>query len=122
MEEGELLNLLFQSMEDCCFLNHIRTDDPYGGYSETWSEGASFKAAIAKNNSIEAVIAEKQGISETFTVVTMKTTVLDYHDVFKRKRDNAIFRVTGTTKDNESHPHSTVEISKTTAERWELPS
>jgi len=121
MEEGLLLNLLYQIMEDCVLLNHITTDDPYGGYTDVWTEGASFKAAISKNNSTEAVVAERQGISEIFIVVTMKGMNLGYHAVFKRKRDGAIFRVTGTNKDNEAHPNSTIQIAKTTAERWELP-
>ena len=115
------MNLLYQMMEECVFMNRIRTDDPYGGYSEVWAEGASFRAVVSKDGSTEAIIAEKQGLTETSTVVTDKTTALDYHDVFKRVRDGAIFRVTGTTNDNIAHPQSTIPIAKTTAERWVLP-
>ena len=46
---------------------------------------------------------------------------LDYHDVFKRLSDNAIFRVTSRTQDYTAHPASTVKIAKVTAERWVLP-
>jgi len=109
-------------MEDCKILNRVRVDDAYGSYTETWTEGASFKAAISKNTSTEMQIAEKQGISEAFTVVVNKGFSLDYHDVFKRVSDGAIFRVTSRTADSEAHPASTVKIAKVTAERWELPS
>lgn len=116
------MSLLTQMMEECQILNHVRTDDDFGGYTESWTEGATFKAAIAKMSSPELVVAEKQGVSETFTVVVEETFSLDYHDVFKRLSDNAIFRVTSRTTDSTAHPASTVKIAKVTAERWVLPS
>ena len=108
-------------MESCQILNRIRTDDPYGGYTEAWSPGATFKAAIAKNSSPEQQIAEKEGISEAFTVVVEQSFSLDYHEVFQRLSDGAIFRVTSRTTDSTAHPASTVKIATVTAERWVLP-
>ena len=115
------MSLLTQMMEECKILNHIRTDDGEGGYDNKWTEGATFKAAIAKDGSPEQLVAEQQGISESFTVVVEDTFSLDYHDVFKRTRDNAIFRVTSRTQDSTAHPASTVRIARVTAERWVLP-
>lgn len=115
------MSLLTQMMDDCRIMNHVRMDDDYGGYTDTWTEGATFKAAIAKNASPEQQIAEKEGISEAFTVVVEDSFTLDYHDVFKRVRDGAIFRVTSRTTDSTAHPASTVRIAKVTAERWVLP-
>ena len=116
------MSLLTQMMEECKILNHVRTDDEFGGYSDAWTEGTKFMAAIAKNGSPEQLVAEKEGISEAFTVVVNDSIVLDYHDVFRRTRDQAIFRVTSRTTDSTAHPASTVRIAKVTAERWELPS
>lgn len=113
--------LLYDMMEDCKIMNRIRTDDAYGSYTEAWTEGATFKAAISKNRTTEQQIAEKQGITEAFTVVVNKGMELDYHDVFKRLSDGEIFRVTSKTTDSESHPASTVKIAVVTAERWVLP-
>ena len=115
------MSLLTQMMEQCQILNHIRTDDDFGGYLDTWEGGAKFMAAIAKMSSPEQVIAEKEGISESFTVVVDETFTLDYHDVFKRLSDDSIFRVTSRTTDSTAHPASTVRIAKVTAERWVLP-
>ena len=121
MEEGELwVNLLTQAMEECRILNHTRVDDIFGGYKETYTDGAKFMAAIAKSNSVEQMVAEKQGVSESFTVVVNKGFTLDYHDVFKRLSDGAIFRVTSRTVDSTSHHASTIKIAKVTAERWYL--
>ena len=114
------MNTLFQMMDECRILNHSRVDDDFGGYKETWTEGASFKAAIAKNTSTEQIVAEKQGVSESFTVVVSQEFTLDYHDVFKRLKDGATFRVTSRTVDSTAHPKSTIKIAKVTAERWSL--
>lgn len=115
------MSLLTQMMEQCQILNHVRMDDAFGGYTDTWEDGAKFNAAIAKMSSPEQVIAEKEGITESFTVVVEGTFSLDYHDVFKRLSDNSVFRVTSRTTDSTAHPASTVKIAKVTAERWVLP-
>lgn len=122
MEEGGILNLLFSMMEECRFLNHIREDDEYGSSSEYWTDGSKFMATITKNSTTEAVIAEREGVTEIFTVVVKTGTNLDYHDVFKRLSDGQIFRVTGKTVDSEAPGASTVKIAKTTAEKWVIPS
>ena len=115
------MTLIEGMMEKCNILNHIRADDVYGSYTDTWSDGASFDAAIIKDSTTQAIIAEKQGITEIFTVVTKKTFPLSYHDVFKRASDNQIFRVTSNAKDSEAPNASTVKIAKVTAEKWVLP-
>ena len=115
------MSLIDSMMEEFVFLNHVRTDDAYSGYLDTWTEGAGFPAAVIKNNTTEAQIAEKQGIEEIFTIVTRKSVVLDYHDVIKRKSDNSIFRVTSRSVDSSAPAESSIPIAKVTAERWVLP-
>lgn len=121
MEEGGILSLIDSMMEECRILNHIRTDDPYGSSVDYWTEGSKFDAAIIKNTTTEATVAEKQGITEIFTVVTKKGFVLDYHDVFRRVSDGQIFRITSNVKDSEAPEASSVKIAKVTAEKWVLP-
>lgn len=113
--------LLDSMMEQCRIMNHIREDDPYGSSVDTWQEGATFDATIIKNSTTEAIVAEKQGITEIFTVVVRKGFVLDYHDVFKRLSDGQIFRVTSNVTDSEAPNASTVKIAKVTAEKWVIP-
>lgn len=121
VEEGCVrMRLIDQLMEKCTFLNYSRTDDKYGGYKESWTDGASFDASIIKNSSTEAIVAEKQGVTEIFTVVTNKQFKLSYHDVFRRESDGQLFRVTSNTKDSEAPDASTVPIAKVTAEKYEL--
>lgn len=122
MEESELLSLLDSMMEKCIYLNHIRSDDAYGSSVETWADGSEFDATIIKDSSTEAVIAERQGVQEIYTVVTRSSFMLDYHDAFRRKSDGQVFRVTGKAKDSEAPNASTVKITKVTAEKWVIPS
>jgi hypothetical protein len=121
MAKGGVLMLLDSMMEKCRIMNHVRLDDDYGGYTDTWTEGASFDATIIKNSTTEAQIAEKQGVSELFTVVVKKGFTLSFHDVFKRVSDGQIFRVTSNVKDSEAPEASSVKIAKVTAEKWVLP-
>ena len=114
------MSLIYEMMEDCKTMNFARTDDEYGGYTRTWTEGASFKATIIKNTTVEAQIAEKQGIKELFTVVVEKGFMLDYGDVFKRVSDGETFRVTSRAKDSEAPARSTVKIAKVTSEKVDL--
>ena len=121
MEEGGILRLINQMMEKCNILNRARVDDDYGGYRETWTVGATFDAAIIRNSTTEAIVAEKQGITEIFTVVTSKQFELSYNDVFQRASDGQVFRVTSNDRDSEAPAMSTVQISKVTAEKWVIP-
>ena len=115
------MTLLDKMAEPCKIMNHVREDDDYGSYTDTWTEGASFTATITKDATTEAVIAERQGISEIFTVVTKRSFKLAFHDVFKRLSDGQTFRVTSNAKDSEAPNQSTVQICKVTAEKWVIP-
>jgi len=123
MEEGGILlsHMIFEVMEECRIVNKTRTDDDYGSEVITWSDGTKFDASIIKNSTTEAIVAEKQGVSEIYTVVTKKGFSLSYNDYFKRLSDNQIFRVTSNVKDSEAPKRSTVKIAKVTAEKVVLP-
>jgi head-tail adaptor len=120
VEEGGILMMIKEIMEKCQRIVRTRIDDPYGSSTDTWTDGEEFNAAIIKNSTTEATIAEREGITEIFTVVVPNGVSLAYHDVFRRLSDNAVFRVTGDTTDSEAPARSTVQIAKTTAERWDL--
>ena len=112
------MSLLTEAMEDCVVLNKIKTDDGYGGFITTWVEGASFQCAITFDTSIEARTAERQGVSSLYTVTTQKNVTLDYHDVFKRLRDNKIFRVTSDGDDKYTPSSAMLNMRQVTAEEF----
>lgn len=115
------MSLLTEAMDNCVFLNKQTADDGYGGYTTQWTEGAGFTAAITFDTSIEARTAEKQGVTSRYTVGTQKSLTLEYHDVFKRLRDNKIFRVTSDGDDKYTPNSATLDIRIVTAEEWSLP-
>ena len=113
------MSLIERMMEECIFLNVDDADDPYGSTKPVSQDGDPFSATIIKNATTEAIVAE-QGEKPIYTVVTPRSVVLDYHDVFRRVSDGQVFRVTSHSKDSEAPAQSTVPIAKVTAEEWEV--
>ena len=114
------MRLYEEAMETCAMQDRRTVADGLGGFTYEWTNGAEFSAAIVKNNTLDARIAEKQGVTELYTVTVGKGVSLEYHDVFKRLRDGAIFRVTSNITDSETPARATFQIGQVTAERWEL--
>ena len=113
----------YMSMTGGCVLLDRRTaSDGYGGYTTTYVEGAEFDAAITLDISVQARIAEKQGVTGLYTVTTSKALNLQYHDIFKRKSDNKIFRVTSDGDDKHTPASSTLDMRQVSAEEYTLPS
>lgn len=115
------MSLLSEMMENCIMLDKRTVSDGYGGYINTWLEGVQFSAAIVYDTSIEARVADKQGVTNLYTVTTGKELTLDYHDVFRRVSDGKIFRVTSDGDDMHTPISAGLNMRQVTAEQWELP-
>lgn len=113
------MSLLSNAMEKCVFLKKRRVNDPEGGYITTWEEGAEFEAAVVFDNSMEARTAEKAGVASRYTVSVPKGIQLEYHDVFKRQRDNKIFRVTSDGDDVQTPNVASFQIAQVSAEEFD---
>ena len=114
------MSLIDVMMEDCVMLDKRTVSDGLGGFTHEWTEGAQFHAAVIKDNTLTARVAEKQGVTEVYTVTVDKGLQLQYHDVFRRLNDDAVFRVTSNIVDSETPTVSSFQIGQVTAERWEL--
>ena len=110
------MSLLLDAMEECVILNKQTSLDEYGGFINTWVEGAAFNAAIVFDTSIEARVAEAQGVHSLYTVTTPRNLVLQYHDVFRRLRDSKLFRVTSDGDDKYTPASATLDMRQVTAE------
>lgn len=113
--------LIDMMKESCTMLDKTTVSDGMGGFKTQWSDGATFQAAIVKDSSMQARVAEKQGVSEVYTITVDKDLPIAYHDVFRRDRDNATFRVTSNIVDSKTPSVATFQFGQVTAERWELP-
>ena len=114
------MSLLSEAMENCIMLDKRTTADGYGGYITSWVEGAEFQAAIVLDNSIEARLAEQQGVTALYTITTKKAVNLQYHDVFKRLSDGKIFRITSDGDDKKTPNSANLNMRQVSAEEWVL--
>lgn len=114
------MTLLAEAMETCIMLDKSTVADGYGGYITNWNEGAEFKAAIVLDTSMEARRAEKAGVTALYTVTTAKSLTLQYHDVFRRARDNKVFRVTSDGDDKATPASATLDMRQVSAEEFIL--
>lgn len=115
------MNLLEEAMTDVVMLEKQRKPDGEGGFITTWAEGVGFKAAISFDTSMDARIAQSQGVTNLYTITTRKSAPLEYHDVFKRLSDGKIFRVTSDGEDKKTPESAALNMTVVTAEEWELP-
>lgn len=115
------MTLLEAMMEKCVILNKVTVGDGEGGYYTQWTEGAEITAAITHDSTMEARIAESEGVTSVFTITTGRDVILSFHDVIKRISDGRIFRVTSNGEDKKSPVIATIDASQVSAEAWELP-
>lgn len=116
------MSLLDQAKTDCVMIRQVRVPDGYGGYTTRWIEDTeTFKAAITFDNSLEARIAQAQGVKSLYTVTTTKDKVLMYHNVIKRLSDGKILRITSDGDDKATPASASLNMRQCTAEEFTLP-
>ena len=115
------MSLLSEQMESCIMLDKRTVKDGYGGYKAEWIPGVEFDAAVVFDTSIQARMAEGQGVSSLYTVTTGRELTLEYHDVFQRISDGKIFRVTSDGDDKYTPKSAGLDMRQVTAEEWSLP-
>ena len=102
----------------CTLVEKTRVPDGEGGWTTAWADGIGFEAAIVLNSSINARIAEAEGVTGVYTVTTDRNVELDFHDAFRRDSDGQVFRV---TKVNDPTPGvATFQFNQYQCEEWSL--
>lgn len=119
VEENMSLIDFFKS--PCVMLMQQRTPDGEGGYTTQWTEGQQFDAAIILDTSATARRAEKDSLTNQYTVTVDKGVALNFHDVFRRTTDNRTFRVTSNASGKQTPACATFQFTQVTAEEWRLP-
>ena len=115
------MSMIEESMEVCNIMQKTKTPDGEGGFIPVWTEGAEFMASITFDTSLQARVAEKQGVTSLYTVTTAKNAVLEYHDVIKRKSDGKIFRITSDGDDKQTPARAVFgQYLQVSAEEWTL--
>lgn len=96
----------------------VTESDGRGGFITSWTDGAEFDAAIVYNSSMQARMAEAQGVKSLYTITTAKNVNLQYHDVLKRASDGKKFRVTSDGDDNKTPQSASLNMRQVTAEEF----
>lgn len=117
-----LPGLLDDYMENCVMIDKTTVSDGRGGYDTVYVDGATFKAAFRLDDSIQAKIAERQGVTGIYSVTTQKSINLQYHDIFRRSSDGKVFRVTSDGDDKKTPVSATLNMRQVSAEEYTLPS
>lgn len=115
------MSLLEEAMEQCTMIDKVSRPDGQGGTIPVWVDGAKFRAAIAYNTTMQARMAEKQGVTALYTVTTRKNTNLQFREIFRRESDGKIFRVTSDGDDNHTPASAGLNMRNVTAEEYQLP-
>ena len=112
--------LMNDFVEKCVIMQKTRTPDGEGGWTVAWTDGMEFYAAIVRDSTIQARVAESEGMKAVYTVTTEKANPLDFHDVFRRVSDGQYFRVTEDGTDRMTPQSASFQVSQVAAEEWQL--
>lgn len=107
-------------MTPCVFMEKKQTPDGSGGYSTEWTEGEQLNAAIVRDTSTEARIAEAAGTVELYTITVSRSVHLAYHAVIKRLSDGKTFRITSDNAEKKTPVFTALDIAQSNAEAWRL--
>jgi hypothetical protein len=115
-----LAGMMEQYGHECQLYEKRRVPDGEGGWDTQYVEGMKFMAAITYDNTLNARVAEKEGMMALYTVTTDKAMPLAYHDVFRSLDDGKVYRVTSRGKDKQTPAMASFQVSQVAAEEWTL--
>lgn len=114
------MSLIESMMVPCVFMVPVRTADGSGGHKTNWEDGEPLKAAIVRDTSTEARIADAAKTVEQYTVTVSRSVHLKYHAVIKRLSDGKTFRITSDNAEMKAPNCTALDIAQSTAEVWRL--
>lgn len=115
------MSLLDEFARRCVLMEKTRVPDGAGGYITTWAEGAEFINHQTVDSSMEARIAEKQGVTSVYSALVDKAVPIEYGDYFKDKETGTVYRVTSRPEEKLAPKSASFGLKYFTAERTELP-
>ena len=107
-------------MVPCVFMEKVQEPDGSGGQNTVWKDGEPLSAAIIRDTSTEAQIAEAAGTVKLYTVTVSRSVHLKYHAVIKRLSDGETFRITSDNAEKKTPLCTALDIAQSSAEAWRL--
>lgn len=109
----------FDTYDEFQIWNFGYVDDGYGGQKPSWTPGATFFATLNLDDSVEVRVAQAEGVSGIWRVVTDRSVELPWHTVFRSLKDKSTYRVT-SRKPISSPSRAGVDIRYVNAEDYEF--
>lgn len=106
----------------CVLMEKKRVPDGAGGWLPTqWTEGAEFNNYMSVNTSMEARVAEKQGVTSVYTALVKESVPVEYGDVFRDKTTGITYRITSEPSEKKAPRSASFALKYFTAEKYALP-
>lgn len=115
------MSLLDDFKRPCVLMEKIRAPDGEGGFNTTWTEGAAFDNYQALDQSMQARIAEKQGVTSVYSALVAANFPIVFGDYFKDTGTGETYRVTSNPEEKKAPESSSFALKYFTAERAVLP-
>ena len=115
------MSLMDEYSVECTHLVKTFVPDGLGGYKTKWTEGTAFTAAWEYQDAPEITVAEQEGVARTYRIYVDKTLSMDFHDAFRRKDDDQVYRVINPGTDRHTPGFSMLNKRLVEVEKWELP-
>lgn len=108
--------------ENFAFMDKSHTRDSEGNPIVTWTQSeATFKAGIRFDNSIQAKVAQANGVQDLYTIICEKNINLEFNDVIKRLETGETYRITTSGKDNHTPASAGLNMRAVSAKLWAIP-
>lgn len=104
----------------CVLLEKTTVSDGFAGYETVWKDGIEFQNYQALESSVEARIAEKQGVTSVYNALVKRDLPIEYHSVFRDETTGQTYRVTSDPSDKQAPKSASFDLKFFTAERWAL--
>lgn len=108
--------------ESFVLINVVKSSDGEGGFVELYTDGPEFSATLTPDNSLRSTIkniGQKDVAVPGFKIATPENVTLKFHDIFRSKKTNQVYRV--TSKNSAAPKIASKHFNLNSAEEWELP-
>lgn len=116
------MSLLDEFARPCVLLEKSHITDGESGYITIWKDGVEFINHQALDTSMEARIAEQQGLTSVYSALVDKAVPIEYGDVFRDTETGDTYRVTSDPKEKKAPRSASMQLKFFTAEEYPLPS
>lgn len=99
MEEDQTMSifdsdLLNEYKKDFQIWHRISQDDDYGGYSSTWTKGATFKGILTEDTSLTATVAGQDTKTQLYGIKVKRSAPVEFKTVFQDVSDKKFYQIT----------------------------